>query len=72
MSEYIIGIVKDVFIGIGKWILIGIVNSSYWLCLFCCIGALILYIAGMKKAGKYVPASIIIYFLLQAIKGAVI
>lgn len=55
-----------------KWIGVGIINSSYWICLTVCLIALILYIAGQRKAGKYVSISFIIYVVLQAIKGLLI
>lgn len=52
-----------------KWMGIGIINGSYWICLTACLVALIIYIAGQKKAGKYVSVSFVIYVVLQAIKG---
>lgn len=55
-----------------KWIGLGIINSSYWVCLTACLLAFILYIAGQKKAGKYVSLSFVIYVILQAIKGVLI
>lgn len=55
-----------------KWIGLGIINGSYWICLTACLVALILYIAGQKKAGKYVSISFVIYVVLQAIKGVLI
>lgn len=44
--------------------------SYYPLLIFATV-CLILYGGGYKKAGKYVPASIIIYFLLQCAKAAI-
>ena len=55
-----------------KWIGMGIINSSYWICLTACLIALLMYIAGQRKAGKYVSISFVIYFILQAIKGVLI
>lgn len=55
-----------------KWIGLGIINGSYWICLTACLLALILYIAGQRKAGKYVSISFVIYVVLQAIKGVLI
>ncbi|MDC4241665.1 hypothetical protein NE398_16130 [Clostridium tertium] len=55
-----------------KWIGLGIINGSYWICLIACLLALILYIAGQKKAGKYVSISFVIYVILQALKGVLI
>lgn len=64
--------IKNGLINFFKWIGIGIINNSYWVCLFICITALILYIGGQRKAGKYVTLSIVIYFFLQSIKGVLI
>lgn len=72
MSDYIMEIIKETTAKLGNWIATGVINSSYSICLFCSMTALILYMAGMKSAGKYVPVSFIIYFLLQSIKGVVL
>lgn len=45
------------------------VAYSYWLCLLTAIIATILYVSGLKKAGKYVPVTMVVYFLLECIKG---
>ena len=76
MQETIVnGIVeglKQSVINFLEWIGLGIINGSYWICLTACLLALILYIAGQKKAGKYVSISFVIYFILQAIKELII
>ena len=51
---------------------LGIINGSYWICLIACLIAIAMYIAGQKKAGKYVSISFVIYCILQAIKGLLI
>lgn len=63
LTEFVIEGLK----GIAK----GVIKSSYWICLITCLVALILYIAGEKKAGRYVSISFIIYFILQCLKGAI-
>lgn len=63
--------IKDFFEWLGKSTATQIANYSYYPCLIVCMIALMLYMAGQKKAGKYVPTSIIIYFLLQCFKAAV-
>ena len=45
-----------------------VIDNSYWICLFICIGALLLYVGGCKKAGKHVSISFIIYVALQGMK----
>lgn len=62
-------VIKDVLISISKWIVVGIANNSYWICLFCAFVFLFLYISGHKKYAKYVPFTYIIYIFLQAFKG---
>ena len=44
------------------------VGCSYWICLITSIVSVILYVAGMKKAGKNVPVSMVVYFLLECLK----
>lgn len=64
--------IKQSVINFLKWIGLGIINGSYWFCLIACLVAIILYIAGQRKAGKYVSISFVIYVILQAIKGVLI
>lgn len=56
---------------LGKASLTSIAGISHYPLLIFAIVCLILYGGGYKKAGKYVPASIIIYYLLQCAKAAV-
>ncbi|WP_307993072.1 hypothetical protein [uncultured Clostridium sp.] len=60
--------IKNFFMDLGKDTALVFINSSYWICLFVCMFAIILYVAGLKKAGKYVSISFIVYFLLQCFK----
>lgn len=64
--------IKQSVVNFLKWIGLGIINGSYWICLIACLVAIILYIAGQLKAGKYVSISFVIYVVLQAIKGVLI
>ncbi len=48
---------------------VGIIDNSYWVTLPIAVIALILYIAGLKKAGKYVSVSFVVYFILQCLKA---
>lgn len=63
---------KNSVVNLLKWIFNGVVKGSYWICLASCLIALILYIAGQRKAGKYVSISFIIYVILQALKGVLL
>jgi hypothetical protein len=86
MQSYIDGLVHGVTAGVKQavidglregiiklftWIGTGILAGSYWICLIVCITALLMYIAGFKKAGKYVGLSFIVFFVLQCIKVVV-
>lgn len=61
-------IIKNYFMNLGKDTALTVINSSYWICLFVCMFAIILYVTGLKKAGKYVSISFVVYFLLQCFK----
>lgn len=64
--------IKNSLINLFKWIGVGIINNSYWVCLFVCITSLIFYIGGQRKAAKYVTLSVVIYIFLQSIKGVLL
>lgn len=64
--------IMNSFISLGKWVLGGIVESSYWICLLTCMFAMILYIGGNKKAGKYVTTSVVVYIIIRAIGGVLL
>lgn len=61
-------IIRDFIINKGKDIALLLIDSSYWICLFVCMLAIILYMAGCKKGGKVASISFVIYVLTQAIK----
>lgn len=59
---------KDSFIEGTKWLSITLIDSSYTICLGVAMVGLIFYLAGYKKGAKVVTVSIIVFFVLQAIK----
>lgn len=59
---------KKIFIKIVS----GIMDFNYYIFLFIAIAATILYIFNFKKAGKWVPLSIGLYILSQAIGEALL
>ena len=63
---------KNSAVNLLKWLFNGVVAGSYWICLISCLIALLLYIGGQRKAGKYVSISFIVYVILQALKGALL
>ena len=71
MTSAIMDALKNSIVNFLKWFALGIIKNSYWICLIACLIALFLYIAGQKKAGKYVSISFIVYFILQALKGVI-
>lgn len=66
----VVDFIQNKLLDLLKWLALHFIASSYWICLFSCMLALVLYIGGLKKAGKYVSVSFIVYFFLQSIKGA--
>ena len=66
----VVDFIQNKLLDFLKWLALHFIESSYWICLFSCMLALVLYIAGLKKAGKYVSVSFVLYFFLQSIKGA--
>lgn len=60
--------IKNFINNILKASALELINCSYWVLLFTCMIAIILYIAGQKKAGKYISISFTLNFLLQALK----
>lgn len=70
-SSYVIDQIKTGILEIIKWGVLGIIDNSFYFCLMASLIALLLYIAGQKKAGKYVTTSFIIYFILQALGQAI-
>lgn len=63
--------IKEMIVNLLKWIALGILNASHWICLAVCLIALLMYIGGQRKAGKYVSISFVINFVLQAIRMVV-
>lgn len=62
-------IIKEFFINSGKDILLGLIDSSYWICLFVCMLAIIFYMVGSKKSGRVASISFVVYILAQAMKS---
>lgn len=60
--------IKEMFISTFKDIALGLISSSYWICLFVCMIAIIFYMVGSKKGGRVASISFIIYVLSQACK----
>lgn len=53
-----------------KFLANGLIKGSFWICLIACLISLLMYVGGERKAGKGISISVIIYVLLQTIKGA--
>lgn len=53
-----------------KWIFGGVLANSFWICLIISMICLILYISGLKKAGKYCTVSFVIYIVIEALGSA--
>jgi hypothetical protein len=63
--------IKEYFINGLKDITISFIDNSYIICLGVAMVSILLYLAGLKKAGKYVTISLVTYILLQACKGLI-
>lgn len=76
MVEYITTAIetalKNCAINLGKWLVGGLVVSSYWICLYVCIIAFIFYISGSRKAGRWATFSLIAYIIIQALGSLVL
>lgn len=70
IANTIITKIQNSIIDFLKLLLGGIITNSFWICLFIAMISLILYIAGIKKAGKYCTASFVIYIVLEALGSA--
>ncbi|WP_297633527.1 hypothetical protein [uncultured Clostridium sp.] len=64
--------IKSNLLELLNWIVAGAIDMSYWICLIVAIIALILYVAGIKKSGKWVSGSIVIYIIMQLLKVAIL
>lgn len=53
---------------LGSWVFNGIISLSYPICLSTGMTCLILYFVGVKKFGKGIPASVMIYYCIQCLK----
>lgn len=71
VTEAIQEALKNSAIKAGKWIFNICIGGSYVICLTVAIGSVFLYINGVKKAGKGVTISTIVFFILQAIKQVI-
>jgi hypothetical protein len=63
---------SDFLIYILKGIATFIIESSDLACPIICLLALAFYVAGNRKAGKYVSGSFVFYFLAQALRRFVV
>lgn len=72
MAEKLVNAIKDGLAEIAKWIVVGIANNSYWICLFCAFAFLLMYVMGHKKYAKYVPVIYVFYIVMQVLKGVFI
>lgn len=63
--------IKESLVNVSKWIVLGVIDNSLWICLGFAMGGLVLYIGGWKKGAKVTTISLVVFVLLQAI-GSVI
>lgn len=54
---------SKIFMLLWHWTL----EYSYIICLLICVAAVLLYILGYKKTGKWIPFSIVVYTIIRAL-----
>ena len=59
--------IKSTIVNFLKWCLAGIVSNAFWICLIVCMCCLVLYIGGLKKAGRICTVSLVVYIVLEAL-----
>lgn len=69
MAEKLIEAIKVGMMEIAKWIVVGIANNSYWICVFCAFAFILMYVMGHKKYAKYVPVMYVFYIVMQVLKS---
>lgn len=63
--------IKGAVVDVSKWVALGIIDNSYIICLGVAMVGLILYLGGWKKGAKLTTVSMVVFFLLQCIGGAI-
>lgn len=63
--------IKDILTAMTKDIALGLIDCSYWICLFISMLGIIFYAIGVKKGGKVTSISLVIYVITQAMKLAI-
>lgn len=58
------------FISFFRWIVSGLANFGYWICLLAAITGHFMYVGGFKKGAKVSSLSIVSYALLASMSGA--
>ena len=58
------------FISFFRWIVSGLANFGYWICLLAAITGHFMYVSGFKKGAKVSSLSIVSYALLASMSGA--
>lgn len=62
---------REFFSWLGSFIINGLANLSYWICLYIALGGVLATICGFKKGGRYSTFSVCIYSILQAFSAAI-
>lgn len=63
--------IENMFFSFINFILNGLANFGYWICLIIAIGGHFAYISGFKKGAHWTTFSTVIYAVVQAMSGAV-
>lgn len=60
--------IKDIITSFTKDMALGLIDCSYWICLFVSMLGIIFYVAGAKKGGRIASISFVVYVLTQSLK----
>lgn len=60
--------IKEFFTNLFTSSALNLINCSYYILLFACMISIVLYAAGLRKAGKYITVTFVVHFLLQSFK----
>lgn len=62
---------ENMFYNFITFILNGLADFGYWICLVIAMGGHFAYISGFSKGAKWTTFSTVVYVIVQAMSGAV-
>ncbi|AMN35495.1 hypothetical protein N2W42_001358 [Clostridium perfringens] len=62
---------ESMFYSLTSFVLHGLANFGYWICLVIAVGGHFAYVSGFRNGAKWTTFSTIIYAVIQAMSGAI-